>query len=220
MEIYLKVQNFNDLLITNIMFFEGNLLKTYYYSESWGKGKDQNNHAILSTNNLIKLTKHRLFTINGQSSYTNFNELNIIKINNKIKYFSKYCFCNLYIKKLYKDLKKEEKKITIQRSYLFFYIEKETYEFLFKKLKKDKRIWYYIIAPNMVSIHNIPYSKIYFTDEHTAFTIDNNWRKYEKSQYKNINEILDKLYLCMVCCKKYSTPYTIEDILIEHFTTF
>ena len=72
-EIYNSVRDYSDLLETNLMFFKGDIEETFYYGTAWGKGEDQNNHSIVSTNNLIELTeKYRIFTVNGQSSYEDY----------------------------------------------------------------------------------------------------------------------------------------------------
>jgi hypothetical protein len=69
-QVYKRVEDFTDLLQTNLMFFRGEIPRTYYYLAPWGKGADQNNHAEVATTNLIELTEQfRVFTIGGQSSY-------------------------------------------------------------------------------------------------------------------------------------------------------
>jgi hypothetical protein len=239
MQCYNNVQDFTDLLNTNVMFFEGKLLRTYYYYAKWGEGEDQNNHAIVSTNNLIQLTKfNRLFTINGQSSYTNMNvhaiEIAIKKlmeIDDQIKQYNMEhnfmynmfsgCFdnyimeLNLLRSRAYMNLEKEENKVTIQRSYLEFFMESNTFDSIKNKLYNDIRIWYCIVTPDMKIITNMLTRKIYLTDDYTIFTVDNIWRLVERSPYHNINKILDSLYLCHICCRENSTPYTADDIMID-----
>jgi hypothetical protein len=106
---YNNVKNFTDLLETNLKFFRGDIEETYYYCAKWGDGQDQHDHAMVSTNILIDLTrKHRIFTVNGQSSYS------------------------------------DEK--TDQRSYLFCYMEKETFQRIKNKLLEDDRIWTFFIV--------------------------------------------------------------------------
>lgn len=237
-EYYKKVENFTDLLYTNIMFFEGKMSSTYYYFSKWGEGEDQNNHAIISTDNLLELTKkYRLFTINGQSSYTFTND-NVIKmtirklisINKEITeynkehnfiynifsgFFDNYIIgLNLLKNRTYKILEKEENKVTIQRSFVEFFIEDITYDSIKNKLD-DSRIWYCILTPNKKIITNMPRRKVCLTNDHTIFTVDDSWRDFEKSPYENINKILDRLYLCHVCCREFSTPYTADEIMIE-----
>lgn len=69
-QLYKTVKNYEDLLKTNVHFFEGKLPGTFYYLAPWGEGSDQNDHLSKSTRNLIKLnSKYRIFTHNGQSNY-------------------------------------------------------------------------------------------------------------------------------------------------------
>ena len=230
MECYANVQDFTDLLNTNIMFFEGKLPHTYYYLAKWGEGEDQNNHAIVSTNNLIQLTKsYRLFTINGQSSYTNLNEHAIEMAVNKLMEIDHNCIYNMfsgcfdnYIIELnllrsraYMNLEKEENKVTIQRSFLEFFMEIKTFDSIKNKLYNDERIWFCIVTPDMKIITNMPTRKLGLTNDYTIFTVDSIWRDFERSPYDNINKILDSLYLCHVCCREFSTPYTADNIMIE-----
>lgn len=234
-KVYKKVENFTDLLETNIKFFNRDIPCTYYYGATWGDGKDQNNHAIVSTKNLIELTQnHRIFTINGQSSYTNMNEEAVEEATQKIEKIEKdiknhrsdyFIFAEYFDDVLIKlnksldiafeNLKKEHNKITMQRSYLEFFIEESTYDSIIDKLIKDNRIWYCIIKPNYKIVTNIKTRKISLTDEYTIFTVDTEWREYEKSGYPNIDCLLDKLYLCIIVCRDFGTPYTADDILLE-----
>lgn len=70
MDSYKRVQTYDELLQTNQDFFSGTLDRTLYYCARWGEGEDQNNHAEVATENLKALTlTHRVFTVNGQSSY-------------------------------------------------------------------------------------------------------------------------------------------------------
>ena len=241
---YNNVENFSYLLKTNLMFFNGEIDSTYYYGAPWGKGPDQNNHAIVSTNNLIKLTdKYRIFSFDGQSSYTNMNEQaikqaeeNFINIHNDINLYENQhnklynCFSTCidpYARELYKlkDIVQDKLEIeyssrTAQRSYIHFFCEKNTLDIFKNKLDNDSRVWYCIVTPENKIITNMPSKKIRVTDDYTIFTVDSIWREFEISPYKNINIILDKLYLCAIICQDFSTSYTADDILIEYFENY
>ena len=65
MDNYLKIQNYDELLQTNIDFFNRKIDKTFYYDERWEYEED---HASTSTTSLIELARRRVFTFNGQSA--------------------------------------------------------------------------------------------------------------------------------------------------------
>jgi hypothetical protein len=204
---YLKVKDFSDLLETNIKFFKGEFEETYYYYSPWGKGEDQNNHAQVATQNLIELTeKYRIFTTNGQSSYSD--------------------------------------KVTDQRSYLVYYMEKETFEKIKEKLLNDDRIWtiffikkedggnflnifknifsdkYYEVS----SLKNIRIKRIVLTldcgEPYSVWTRDSDARSGDESDYKNIKNIINECVYCLIVCKKWNKDPTADSILLEHFRTF
>lgn len=169
--------------------------ETYYYSASWGKGEDQNNHAEVATQNLIELTKkHRIFTTNGQSNYYD--------------------------------------KTTDQRSYLVCYMEKQTYNSLYKKLLDDSRIWTVFIIPEEYNLSNL-WSFINYKEitslppitKRVVLTLDckesySVWRReiearqeYEMTIFNNINNILKNTVYCIIICNKEPTA---DSILLKH----
>jgi hypothetical protein len=193
--IYSKVNTFSDLLDTNIKFFRGEINETYYYGAPWGKGEDQNNHAIVSTENLIKLTKdHRIFSTNGQSSYSD--------------------------------------KVTDQRSYLMFYMEKETFEKIKEKLLKDERIWTIFIQRkdlfffknfSITSSLHPSINKIVLTKDvgypYSIWKCDEEARlEFEETCFDNINDILKETIYCLIVCKEWNTEPNADTILLNHFT--
>jgi hypothetical protein len=240
--IYHNVKTFKDLLNTNLMFFKGELSSTYYYLAKWGEGEDQNNHAIVSTNNLIQLTeKYNVFTINGQSSYQNLNEQPIKEALDNIQsiemgiteYEKNHCclhnifasFFDSYFMDLISQrtvalhkLEHEENKVTKQRSFVEFFIEKESFDVIKTKMGKDNRIWYCVMIPELKLLTNMPTHKVCLTDDYTIFTVDKMWREYHKSSYQNVDKILDTLYLCIIVCKDFGSPYLADEILLEYMS--
>lgn len=59
---------FDDLLRYNVAFLQGRLPCTFYYTARWGEGEDQGNHVSTSTQNLLELHRHGVFTFCGQSN--------------------------------------------------------------------------------------------------------------------------------------------------------
>ncbi len=196
---YKKVKDFTDLLNTNLMYFRGELCETYYYGAPWGKGEDQNNHAEVSSENLLKLTeKHRIFTTNGQSSYTD--------------------------------------KTTDQRSYLSFYMEKETFTRVHKKLLEDPRIWTTFILKSDNKFLNLLCSSFKYDEisslspdkkrivltldckePYSVWTRDTEAREeFESSAFENINTILKETVYCFIVCKLWNTEPNADTILLNH----
>ena len=185
---YSKVTTYSELIDSNLQFFEGKLQQTFYYSAQWGKSPDQNNHAELATGNLISLhKKYRVYTFNGQSNY------------------------------------EDPEHDYIQRSYLGFLIEKEQLDKVHKKLINDFRIW---------TICTNPDYSIYGKDEKffmLDLTLDGGeactiWNFQtcsrpldDMSEFDNVNKIVKKLITCWIICKDYCSPYTADQILLEHF---
>jgi hypothetical protein len=242
MDIYTNVKTFNDLLKTNLMFFRGELLETYYYCAKWGDGEDQNNHAIVSTDNLIQLTgKYNIFTVNGQSSYQNLNEepikeavdnlhsiqMDIIEYEKNhnwlhnifAKFFDDYIMDLISQRTLaFNRLEHEENKVTRQRSFVEFFIEKESFDLIKSKIRKDNRIWYCVMTPELKILTNMPTHKVCLTDDYTIFRVDKMWREYHESSYENIDNILKNLYLCIIVCKDFGSTYLADEILLEYMT--
>jgi hypothetical protein len=115
-------------------------------------------------------------------------------------------------------LEHEENKVTRQRSYVEFFIEKEQYEMIRSKMGKDNRIWYCVMTPELKIMTNIPTHKVCLTDDYTIFRVDKMWREYHESEYENINNILKNLYLCIIVCKDFGSPYLADEILLEYLT--
>ncbi len=234
MECYLDVKEYGDLLNTNIMFLFRKIPCTFYYPNIWGEGLDQNDHAIVSTPNLIQLTeKYRLFTVDGQTSYCNnnkeaidFAEKNLTEIKNQINLYKESnlftrCFysemeeLNIKYNNACEELDSQKNKIIQQRSYLEFFVEPLVLNKIKNYIINDSRIWYCIIGPNKLIDTNMPRSKIFLGNNNNFYTTVSEQRDKYKSIYPNINKILDSLYLCMVVCKDFQTEYTADDIMME-----
>lgn len=204
--IYESVTNFSDLLVTNLKFFNGELKETYYYIAPWGKGENQRNHANTSTNNLIELTeKHRIFTVDGQSSYTD-------------KTTRQRSYLECYIEKDLFDRIKDEL-LSDPRIITTFIIRHEytnPIKSFFAEYSTDLRYTINSSIPKGKSIINLtmeddrPYTN--FRIDPIAFE-DGLPRP---SQYPHIRNILYDTIFCFIVCRDYSTPYTADKILLEH----
>lgn len=73
-QIYKKVRTYDDLLQTNLDWFNRKINQTFYYGMPWGEiDSDQIDHSITSGENLKNLTKNGVFTVNGQSFHCDDN---------------------------------------------------------------------------------------------------------------------------------------------------
>jgi hypothetical protein len=235
MECYLDVKEYAGLLNTNMMFLLQKIPYTFYYPNTWGEGLDQNDHAIVSTPNLLQLTeKYHLFTVDGQSSYCNDNkeaiekaEKNLEEIQNQINLYKN---ANMFTRCFYTEMEElkmnynkanealndEKNKIIMQRSYLEFFIEPTLLDKIKHFIMNDCRIWYYIIEPDKITSTNMPRTKICLSYNNNIYNTAFERREKYKSNYPNINVILDSLCLCMIVCKDFHTKYTADDIMIEY----
>ncbi len=190
---YSQVKTFSDLLETNLQFFRKEVEETYYYCAKWGEGEDQNDHALVATDNLIRLTRdYRVFTTNGQSSY------------------SDWC--------------------TDQRSYLFCYLESETFNSVKQSLLQDPRIWAVFITreqgclfPKYTEISSLPSStkRIVLTlDDKQPYSVwrrDNSIREeYESTEFPKVNEILHQTVFCVIIRKEWNKRPNADEVLLEH----
>lgn len=206
---YLKVKDFSDLLNTNLKFFKGDLQETYYYCSPWGKGDDQNNHAEVATKNLIELTeKYRIFTIDGQSSYSD-------------KFIQQRSYLISYMEKeTFEKIK--EKLLNDNRICTIFFIKKDqpkdSSEFLnfLKNLFTDE---YYEVSSLSNSIKRLVLT-LDREDPYSVWTRDIAARYDGNSHYKNINSIIKESVYCLIVCKEWNKDPTADTILLEHFRTF
>jgi len=191
MDIYLKVSNFSDLLKTNLMFFNGELQETYYYGAPWGKGEDQNDHALVSTKNLVELTeKYRIFTTNGQSSYNDFNT-------DQRSYLIFYIENKTY-EKISNNLL-NDKRIWCA--------------FIFRKNKNICDIFSIVSSLN-------DKKRVVLTKDcgnpYSIWTCNGDAREYDETFYENINEIVKNTIYCIIICKEWNKEPTADSILLEH----
>jgi len=108
-----------------------------------------------------------------------------------------------------------------QRSYLIFYMHKDTFNNLQNKLLNDNRIWTVFILPDYSIISNYDKSKenIFLTlfngKECTIFPIKSYMRDEYLSNYKNIENILTNSVYCIVICKEFNKEPNSDQILLE-----
>lgn len=191
-EVYDSVKDYSDLLNTNIMFFKGELEETFYYGSAWGKGEDQNNHAIVATNNLIKLTeKHRIFTVNGQSSYSDY-------CTKQRSYLSFYMEENTF-EKLYTKLF-NDKRIWVICNGPVLNIKDYNFE-------EIGSVDPYIKSIVLTLDYEEPYS---------VFNKNYAYRYEDDFSSSTINNILKSHFYCTIIRKDFCQDPNADDILLEH----
>ena len=195
MDIYEKVKDYSDLLNTNLMFFKGELSETFYYGSKWGEGEDQNDHAIVSTKNLIELTeKYRIFTVNGQSSYSD-------KYTKQRSYLTFYMEEYLF-EKIYNRLMNDSRIWVIFNGPVSDVSDVSEYDF--KEIGSDdsetKRIVLTLDCGEPYSIWNSKYC----------------YRYEDNFSYDKVNNILKKLIYCTIIRKDFSEDPTADSVLLEH----
>jgi hypothetical protein len=205
---YNKVKDFTDLLQTNLSFFKGDISETFYYDAKWGEGEDQKDHAIVSTNNLIELTeKHRIFTVNGQSSY------------NDVKTDQRSYLCFYMENETFEKIK--NKLMEDNRIWTIFIIKKE--EISFKYLKEIFFDYYETNYYEISSIKDKNKTRIVLTmDYKEPYSV---WRRdlscrleNETSIFENINSILKNIIYCIIIRKEFNKGPNTDEILLNHLS--
>lgn len=209
---YNRVKDFTDLLESNLKFFKGDLSETFYYYAKWGEGEDQNDHAIVSTNNLIELTeKYRIFTVNGQSCYND-------EKTDQRSYLNFYMENETFEKIRYKLLEDD-------RIWTIFIIKKEEEENSYLKyFKCIREVLFGYYETNYYEISSIDKSKtkiILTMDCKEPYSI---WNReldcrleYETNIFENINEILKNKVFCLIVRKEYNKGPNVDEILLNYF---
>lgn len=188
--VYKSIKDFSDLLQSNIDFFNGKLNETYYYGSPWGKGEDQNNHAEVSTQNLIELTKNRIFTTNGQSNYYD-------KTTDQRSYLVCYMEKDTY-NCIHKNLLEDSRIWTV------FILAKEysiNYSEITSLSPKKKRI---ILTLDCKQPYSIWTRGLEAREE------------YETTVYDNVNNILKETVYCIIVCKEWNKGPSSDSILLEY----
>lgn len=204
-EIYSRVNTFSDLLETNLKFFKGELEETYYYGAPWGKGEDQNDHVEVATENLIQLTeKHRIFTTNGQSSYSD-------KVTDQRSYLICYMEKGTFERVKYSLLNDN-------RIWVIFFIKKENktiLDYLKSMFEEGDDYEYYELS----SLEKKKTKIVLTLDCGSPYSI---WRRsieerYEnESNYENIKNIIKDSVYCLIVCKEWNKEPTADRILLDH----
>jgi hypothetical protein len=184
------VKNYDNLLNTNLMFFRGEIDQTFYYGAPWGKGDDQNNHAIVSTNNLIKLTeKYRIFTVNGQSNYSD----NYTKQRSYLFFYIEESM----LEKIYNKLVKDERIWLICNRPVC----NESSECL-----------------EIGSVDSST-NKIVLTldndDHYSVWDREHSYRYEDNFSYETVSKILKSLFYCSIICKNFSEELNADQILLD-----
>ena len=228
--VYEKVQDYHQLLLTNIAFLNSKLAHSFNYFARWGSpdAEDQNTHAQVATQNLITLHQYGILTTNGQSAY---------------------CELDTYIPPWEKEHNGQIVKggdihhySLRQRSYVNCYMPENMAVLLLPHLLNDKRICISMHYPegDMRYIDNVPAYKenngYYFdltteqigTEKEVGYTI---WRREnrdfwsERSLSQSMNEpehmkrvlaILDQLMLVQIMCIHFCEEPTAEQILLHY----
>ena len=126
-------------------------------------------------------------------------------------------------------------KNTDQRSYLVCYMEKQTYNYVYKNLLDDPRIWAVFILTEDHKILNlcsfVNYSEISSllpNQKRIILTLEckNPYRiwtrgleareEYETTKFVNINSILKDTVYCIIICKEWNKGPTADSIILEH----
>lgn len=148
LEIYKKVKSYNDLLLTNIAFFENKLSSTYNYADYFiSENMEDSNFADFKYD-LIELAMYGIYSVNGHSNYCE----KLTKDNYEIyKRFNKTSDDNIPInKKTYNKLQYR------QRCYIDFFISEKDAAILIPILKQQPNIFMHVIYPNYNTTSNIP----------------------------------------------------------------
>ena len=224
-KVYSKVENYYQLIATNIAFLKSKLPRTWYYGERWGSPEAED-HADVATNNLIKLHEYGVMTVNGQSSF---------------------CEKNVYIPPWQRiDEKTGEIRkggdihdySSSQRSYVVCYIPVSMAETLLPYLLLDKRIYVSMHWPDAIrQVDNVDtyYHKGKFIFDLTTEQIGNNppesytkWRRMHRDEYntivyedspdfeKNIYKIYSKLMYVTVINREFCQEPTSDQILLNN----
>ena len=190
LSIYDSVKDYSDLLNTNLLFFKGDLEETFYYCSPWGKGEDQNNHAIVATNNLIELTKkYRIFTVNGQSSYSD-------QYTKQRSYLCFYMEAETF-EKIYNKLYNDDRIWIICNGPV---LDKKDYDFEeIGSVDSKKSIVLTLDCDQPYSIWDKKYM----------------YRYEDNFSCNNVTNILKKLFYCIIIRKDFSEEPNADDILIE-----
>ncbi len=201
---YINVKDFTDLLETNLMFFKGNIDETFYYCAKWGEGEDQNDHALVSTDILIKLTeKHRIFTVNGQTSYSD-------KTTDQRSYLICYMERDTF-SKVKDNLLKDD------RIWTFFIIKKEDENILDKLYNLiDEYSNYYEISSLDKSKTRIVLT-LDCKEPYSVFRREIEARsEFEMTEFDNINSILKDTVYCLIVRKEFNKGPNADEILLEY----
>lgn len=191
-DVYKEVKNYSDLLETNLMFFKGEINETFYYLAPCGKGEDQNDHAIVSTNNLIELTeKYRIFTVNGQSSYSDY-------CTKQRSYLCFYMEENVF-EKIYNKLRNDP------RIWVIFYGALEN---------KDNEYDFYEIASIDTKLQIV--LTLDCDEPYSIWKSKYCYRYEDELSYKSVNKILKGLIYCIIIRKDFCILPNADDVLIEH----
>ncbi len=186
---YSNVKTYQDLLDSNIKFFNGTLKKTYYYLAPWGEGEDQNDHAIKSTNNLIKLHQlYQVYTVDGQSNYSD----------PEYGYYQRsYLGFLVEISTLSKVY---EKLLNDPRIWLICTLSNGN-----------------TIGSDIDSIEPIDLT-LDADEPYTVWSSVTCLRPHDNmSEFENVNKIIKKLVSCWIICRDFCTPHTADQILVEYF---